>query len=110
MAVRKQLIKRLIEVKQCCLLPTTQSYMPDINVSINLSDLLVSTDKNLLDLKLIVDFISQTYWGKDSTAEQIKKSIDHSLCFGLYLKNDQIGFARIITDSRPLPGRLIYLL
>ena len=30
--------------------------------------------------------------------EAIKKSIDHSICFGVYLDNQQIGLARVVSD------------
>lgn len=28
----------------------------------------------------------------------VDRAIDHSLCFGLYLGEEQVGFARVITD------------
>lgn len=58
----------------------------------------VSTDKSLLDFTVIFNFLSNSYWGKNYTDETIKKSIANSFCFGAYLENRQIGFARIITD------------
>ena len=66
--------------------------------SLNLTGLSVSTDKSLLDINMIVDFLLQTHWHKDTPAEKIKQSIDHSLCFGLYNNGVQIGFARVVTD------------
>ena len=61
-------------------------------------DLVISSDQSLLNMQLIIDFICQTYWGKDLQPEQIRKSIENSLCFGLYANQNQIGFARVITD------------
>ena len=58
----------------------------------------VSTDKNKLDVPFIQNFLKDTYWAKDRTIEVIQISIDNSLCFGIYLNNEQIGFARVITD------------
>lgn len=59
----------------------------------------ISTDKELLDLNHIYQFLSNTYWAGERTLKQIKESIDNSLCFGMYLNEEQIGFARIITDK-----------
>ncbi|HKX86389.1 MAG TPA: GNAT family N-acetyltransferase [Flavobacterium sp.] len=42
--------------------------------------------------------MKDTYWAKNRTIEMLQTSIDNSLCFGIYLNNDQIGFARVITD------------
>lgn len=60
----------------------------------------VSTDKAKLDLGVIHDFIChRSYWGKGRTLETVKKSIDHSLCFGIYDVDESfMGFARVVTD------------
>lgn len=62
------------------------------------NDIQISTDKSLLDIDLIFNFLSGSYWAKGRSVSLTKKSIDNSLCFGVYLKNKQIGFARVITD------------
>jgi GNAT superfamily N-acetyltransferase len=58
----------------------------------------VSTDKNKLNVPFIQNFLKDTYWAKDRTIEVVQISIDNSLCFGIYLNDEQIGFARVITD------------
>lgn len=59
----------------------------------------VSTDNTRLDLRVIHDFLSNSsYWAAGRTLETVKRSIEHSLCFGLYEKEKQIGFARVVTD------------
>jgi GNAT superfamily N-acetyltransferase len=58
----------------------------------------ISTDKNKLDLPFVLNFLKNTYWAKDRTLEALKLSIDNSLCFGIYLNDKQIGFARVISD------------
>jgi GNAT superfamily N-acetyltransferase len=62
--------------------------------------LYVSTSKELLDLDLISDFLSnQSYWAKGRSRQIIAKSIEISLCFGVYdSENNQLGFARVISD------------
>jgi len=47
----------------------------------------------------VANFLAtQTDWAKGLAKESIELSIDHSLCFGLYDKDKQIGFARVVTD------------
>lgn len=59
---------------------------------------LISTDIQKLDLAIIHNFLTNSYWSKGITIEKVKRSIEHSLCFGVYEGTKQIGFARVITD------------
>ena len=60
---------------------------------------LYSTDKSKLDLSYIHHYLSEeSYWAKNIPIDIVKKSIEGSLCFGVYFNNQQIGFARVITD------------
>ena len=61
-------------------------------------EFLVSTDNTKLDISVIHGFLTDSYWAKGIPIEIVKKSIEHSLCFGVYCNNEQIGFARVITD------------
>lgn len=47
---------------------------------------------------VIFNFLSRSYWASQRTKETINKSIDNSVCYGIYDGNTQIGFARIVTD------------
>lgn len=59
----------------------------------------ISTDKSLLDLGVIHQFLSQeSYWAKNIPLELVQKSIETSLCFGVYDNGRQVGYARIVTD------------
>ena len=58
----------------------------------------IATDNNRLDIELVHQFLTNSYWAKGRTIEEVKRSIDHSLNFGVYLNKEQIGFARICTD------------
>ena len=59
---------------------------------------LISTDKSRLDLKVVHNYLSNSYWAKGRTLKTSRLTIKNSLCFGLYYKNSQIGYARVITD------------
>src|SRR5436309_2282745 len=61
-------------------------------------DYLISTDKNRLDLSVIHTFLKTSYWAAGIPREIVKRSIEHSLSFGLYKGDRQIGYARVITD------------
>jgi GNAT superfamily N-acetyltransferase len=60
----------------------------------------ISTDRTRLDVAAIHDYLcNRSYWGKGRTIELVRKSIDHSLCYGIYDKQDQMaGFARVVSD------------
>lgn len=62
-------------------------------------DYLISTDRARLDTNLIHDYLSNSsYWAVGRSIETVRRSIEHSLCFGLYKGDEQIGFARVVTD------------
>lgn len=58
----------------------------------------ITTDKARLQVDVIHGFLKDTYWAKGRTLQEVKTSIEHCLCFGVYLEDKQIGFARIATD------------
>ena len=58
----------------------------------------ISTDKSRLDLAVIHDFLTTSYWAAGIPIETVKKSLEHSLNFGVYKEDAQVGFARVITD------------
>ncbi len=59
----------------------------------------ISTDKSELSLELIHNFLRGAYWSRGISRERVEQSIAHSACYGLFAGNDQIGFARLITDE-----------
>jgi GNAT superfamily N-acetyltransferase len=60
----------------------------------------ISTDKALLHLDVIHGYLSgQSYWAAGRSLETVKRSVENSLCFGVYdAAGRQAGFARVITD------------
>jgi N-acetylglutamate synthase-like GNAT family acetyltransferase len=64
-----------------------------------IGEYLYSSDKEKLDVNYIHHYLSEeSYWAKNIPREIVQKSIDGSLCFGVYYQEKQIGFARVITD------------
>jgi GNAT superfamily N-acetyltransferase len=62
-------------------------------------DLTISTDARRLDLELIHDYLSnESYWAQSRSLETVRRSIANSLNFGVFKKDQQVGFARVVTD------------
>ena len=58
----------------------------------------ISTRRDRLDYVAIHHFLTHSYWASGISLEQVRQSIDHSFPFGVYVKDQLIGFARVITD------------
>jgi N-acetylglutamate synthase-like GNAT family acetyltransferase len=60
----------------------------------------INTDKALLQINVIHDFLSkEAYWSKNIPKHVVEKAIDNSICIGIYKDENQVGFARVITDE-----------
>jgi GNAT superfamily N-acetyltransferase len=62
------------------------------------STLSISTDNSQLDMDVVHDFLKRAYWSEGIPREIVEQGIKHSLCFGVYDHERQIGFGRVITD------------
>ena len=59
----------------------------------------ISTDRERLQLDAIYKFLTEeSYWAKTRTREQTETAVKNSLPFGVYKGENQIGFARVVTD------------
>lgn len=58
----------------------------------------ITDDKSKLQIDRVCKLLNSTYWAGTRSKEVIEKSIEHSLCFGVYNDGNQIGFARCVTD------------
>jgi GNAT superfamily N-acetyltransferase len=64
-----------------------------------MSDLHISTDHDRLDVDLIHRYLSEeSYWAKGIPRDTVERSLANSLCFGGYIGDQQIAFARVISD------------
>ena len=62
-------------------------------------EFLLSTDPARLDLDVIHGFLTNCYWAKGIPREIVARSIEHSLCFGVYdVSSAQVAFARVVSD------------
>jgi GNAT superfamily N-acetyltransferase len=59
---------------------------------------LISTDESRLNVELVQAFLKNTYWASGIPVEIVRRSIENSLVFGVYADDEQVGFARVVTD------------
>jgi GNAT superfamily N-acetyltransferase len=62
------------------------------------SEFEISTDPDRIDVDLVHDFLSQSYWAQGRSRDVVEQCIRNSLCFGIYRSTEQVAFARVITD------------
>jgi len=61
-------------------------------------EFLLSTDPERLDLDVIHPFLTESYWARGIPRDVVARSIQNSLCFAVYTRGKQVGFARVISD------------
>jgi GNAT superfamily N-acetyltransferase len=71
---------------------------PEAVVEHRRDEFLISTDRERLSLDVIHGFLTNCYWAKGISREIVARSMEHSLCFGIYDGAAQVGFARVISD------------
>lgn len=62
-------------------------------------DYTIMMDRDRLDLGAIHAFLTQSYWSPGVSIATVRRALEHSLCFGLFHGQEQVGFARVITDK-----------
>ncbi|HKN01916.1 MAG TPA: GNAT family N-acetyltransferase [Candidatus Binataceae bacterium] len=61
-------------------------------------DYVISTDPARLDLGVIHGFLRESYWAEGIPREIVARAVQNSLCFGVYFRDEQIAFARVVSD------------
>jgi GNAT superfamily N-acetyltransferase len=59
----------------------------------------ISTDPSRLQPAAIHAYLTRSYWSPGVPRDVVARAIANSLCFGVYLGEAQVGFARIVTDK-----------
>ena len=60
----------------------------------------IDTEKSLLKADFIHDYLcNKSYWAQGRAMDVVNKTIENSLCFGIYEDDLQVGFARVVTDN-----------
>jgi GNAT superfamily N-acetyltransferase len=68
-------------------------------VNANHGEYQMSTDRQRIDIAAVHAFLTQSYWSPGIPRGVVERAIENSLCFGVYLGAQQVGFARVITDK-----------
>jgi GNAT superfamily N-acetyltransferase len=60
----------------------------------------ITTERSEMDIQLIHEYLSNhAYWAKGRDKASVIRSMENSICFGLFNReNQQLAFARIVTD------------
>jgi GNAT superfamily N-acetyltransferase len=58
----------------------------------------IDTDPARVDVGVVHGYLERSYWAAGIPRETVERSLLHSLCFGLYVGAEQIGFARVVSD------------
>ena len=64
-----------------------------------MSEFEITTERTRQDVDAIHAYLARSYWAEGVTRERVAKSVERSLCFGLFDGARQIGFARVVTDA-----------
>ena len=59
----------------------------------------ISTDRQRLDVTAVHAFLTQSYWSPGISRSVVERAIANSMCFGVFLGAEQVGFARVVTDK-----------
>ena len=64
-----------------------------------MTTLRISTDKAELDITLVHRFLAeQSSWARGLPRATLERALEHSLCFGGFLGDTQVAFARVVSD------------
>jgi len=58
----------------------------------------ISTDPARIDMEVVCDFLARAYWAVGRPRERTERAFTHSLVFGVYDGERQVGLARVVTD------------
>lgn len=62
-------------------------------------EFLITTDRSKMDIQAIHHFLANySGWSNNIPLDTVRRSVANSLCFGLFHRGKQIGFARVISD------------
>lgn len=66
----------------------------------------ISTDAHRLNIEVIHNFLAEeSYWSPGIPRSTVERAIQNSLCFGVCLRTEQVGFARVSTPASAVRAR-----
>ena len=68
-------------------------------INVTNGEFTLSTEKANMNLAIIHDYLAnQSYWAQNIPIQTVQSAIENSLNFGIFHKNEQIGYARRVSD------------
>jgi len=61
-------------------------------------EFVISDDRSRVQVGVVAELLAKTLWGHRRPRAVVEKLIQTSMCFSLLLQQEQIGFARVVTD------------
>lgn len=58
----------------------------------------ISDDRKDIQLDKVEALLKKSYWANARSSDAIRVSIENSICFSVFVDDEQIGFARVVTD------------
>lgn len=58
----------------------------------------ISTEREHLHVDAVHAYLTRSFWAQGIAKDLVAKSMENSLCFGLFDQGSQVGFARVVTD------------
>ena len=72
--------------------------MHDRIIEFRRGDLILSTDRSRLDIDAVLMMLHASHWGDAVTRETLTRSVENSVCVGVYRGDEQLAFARAVSD------------
>lgn len=58
----------------------------------------LSADAREMDVAAVHAYLSESYWAQGIPREVVARAVAGSLCFGIFKGEEQVAFARVVTD------------
>ncbi|WP_232370289.1 GNAT family N-acetyltransferase [Xenorhabdus lircayensis] len=72
--------------------------MMEKNITWEQGEYWITTDKSKINIHFVHSELTQLFWARGIEFERVETAIENSLCFALFHRDKEIGFARLITD------------
>ena len=72
--------------------------MRDRIIEVRRGDLILSTDRSRIDIDAVFVMLRASHWGGAVTRDILDRSVENSVCVGVYRGGEQLAFARAVTD------------
>ncbi len=61
-------------------------------------EFVLTSDPSRMDMAVVHGYLSRAYWCEGLPRETLERAMRNSICFGIFERDKQIGFARVVSD------------